>query len=581
MRDGVKLYTQIFEPVGRDASSPILLTRTPYDVGAMPRRVDPSRLGPSPLFADAGYVFVSQDVRGRFRSEGDWKTLRPPRLDPTDPSAVDETTDASDTIDWLLEHVPGHNGRVGMWGISYDAWQTVMAMVDAHPALVAVSPQASPADMYVGDDIHHNGAFRLSYTFAWHAFMAARGGNADPALIRPALQADAYEFFLAFSSLQELEQRFFQGRVPDWDDLIVHADYDEYWQRRNVLHLLDDVRPAVLHVAGWFDAEDFRGPIDLYHRVESSDDQDRNYLVVGPWKHGGWNVQTGETGESLGDLDFGSATSETYRDQVELPFFEHWLRDDADPLLPEVMAFETGGNTWHELDQWPPESIARRPLYLRVDGAASFEAPGAGEGHSEFLSDPSDPVPYTADGPVFPKPDYMVEDQRFLEGRADVLSFVPEPLAEDLVIAGRIGVRLHFSTTGTDADWIVKLIDVHPEDSEELSPATGRPLAGARMILSGEVFRARYRDSFEDPSPLEPGRVTELDFVLPDRMHRFRAGHRIMVQVHSTWFPLYDRNPQTYTDIYRVNAADLESATHRVFHRDDAASRLSLPVFPR
>jgi hypothetical protein len=468
-----------------------------------------------------------------------------------------------------------------MWGISYDAWQTVMAMVDAHPALVAVSPQASPADMYVGDDIHHNGAFRLSYTFAWHAFMAARGGNADPALIRPALQADAYEFFLAFSSLQELEQRFFQGRVPDWDDLIVHADYDEYWQRRNVLHLLDDVRPAVLHVAGWFDAEDFRGPIDLYHRVESSDDQDRNYLVVGPWKHGGWNVQTGETGESLGDLDFGSATSETYRDQVELPFFEHWLRDDADPLLPEVMAFETGGNTWHELDQWPPESIARRPLYLRVDGAASFEAPGAGEGHSEFLSDPSDPVPYTADGPVFPKPDYMVEDQRFLEGRADVLSFVTEPLAEDLVIAGRIGVRLHFSTTGTDADWIVKLIDVLPGDTPNDPRERGVRMGGFQMLLAGEVLRAKFRNSFEKPEPLVPGEVTPIEFDLRDKYHCFKAGHRIMVQIQSTWFPVIDRNPQRFLDIYHAKESDFQKATHRVMRTSAHPSHVKLLVMPK
>ncbi len=578
MRDGVKLYTQIFKPLGLAEDRPILMTRTPYSVPPLAQTL--ANPGPSRLFSEAGYLFVYQDVRGQFRSEGEWEVLMPSRQDPSDPAAVDESTDAYDTVEWLLENVEGHNGRVGMWGISYDGWQTVMAMADAHPALVAVSPQASPADMFLGDDLHHNGAFRLSYTFGWMAFMAVRRGEADPALIGPILNPgtspDCYGFFLGEGTLPELGGKYF-GKVQGWQDFMAHGNYDEFWERRNNLRVLDDVRPAVLHVAGWFDAEDFRGPIDLYHRVEENDDADQNFLVVGPWRHGGWSERTGDDGASLGDLDFDEPTSEQFRDQIEFPFFEHHLRDESDPLLPEVMAFETGGNRWHELDEWPPESEELRPLFLRREGIASFEPPAPGEGFTPFTSDPANPVPYTRRAPVMPEPGYMVEDQRFVSDRDDVLTFLTEPLEEDLVIAGRVEVELTFATTGSDADWIVKLIDVSPPGSE-VSAATGSPMNGTQTILAGEIFRAKFRDSFSEPSPLEPGKKTELKFFLPDRFHRFRAGHRILVQVHSTWFPLYDVNPQTFTDIYSASKDQFQVADHQVFHEEGAESLLRLPV---
>ncbi|MFT5048749.1 MAG: putative CocE/NonD family hydrolase [Chlamydiales bacterium] len=579
MRDGAKLYTVIYSPLGIDEPCPILMTRTPYGI-APPFAVKArSTYGPSSAFATAGYIFVHQDVRGQFKSEGEWEILMPPRTDPSDPLATDEITDVHDTIDWLLANVEGQNGRVGMWGVSYDAWETAMAMSDAHPALLAVSPQASPGNDFIGDDTHHNGAFRLTYSYAWVAFMAAERGDIDRRVIGPTLTQDAYEFFRGAGSLPEIEERYFGGKVPEWTDIIEHPNYDEYWDDRNVLNYLGDVRPAVLNVAGWFDAEDFRGPIDIYHEVERTDDDDNNLLVVGPWKHGGWHGGTGDSGQSLGDLDFGEPTAEWYREVIELPFFEHHLRGGEDPLLPEAFAFETGGNVWRELDSWPPASAQARALYLHKGGVASFDAPTTEESFSGFESDPAFPVPYTRQGPVFPNPEYMVEDQRFLADRDDVLTFVTEPLKEDLVIAGRPEVELHFSTTGTDADWVIKLIDVYPEDTEEVSPATGKSLAGAQPILSGEIFRARYRDSFEEPTALEPGQLTELNFVLPDRLHRFRAGHRIMVQAHCTWFPMYDRNPQVFSDIYLASEEDFQPADQRVFHERGAASLVKLPVF--
>ena len=578
MRDGVKLYTQIFEPQDLDDPSPILFTRTPYGVDPVPRTIRAARLGPSPSFADAAYIFVRQDVRGQFQSEGEWDFLRPARLDATDPKAVDESTDTYDTIQWLLDNLDGDNGRVGMWGISYDGWQAVMALAEPHPALLAVSPQASPADTYVGDDFHHNGAFRLAYMFSWIGFMAVMRGDAERNEVGRALGQKGYDFFSSAGSLGDLEASYFHGKVSEWTDTMEHGDYDEFWKLRNPLPLLDDVQPAVLNVAGWFDAEDFRGPIDIYHTIERSDDDDGNTLVVGPWMHGGWSVLGGGDGQKLGDLNFGEATAEWFQWDVELPFFEHHLRGAEDPYFPEVFAFETGANVWQELDSWPPASVEPRALYLQAGGIASFVPPDAGEEHTAFLSDPADPVPYTAKGPVVPQPQYMVEDQRFLEGRDDVLSFLTEPLEQDLVIAGRTGVELHFSTTGTDADWIVKLIDVYPDDTEETSSATGESLAGAQILLSADIFRAKYRKSFEHPSALEPDELTELTFELPDRFHHFRAGHRILVQVHSTWFPMYDRNPQVFTDIYHADEEDFAPATHRLFHRQGAGSLLHLPV---
>ena len=568
MRDGVRLHTKVFEPVGVAEPVPILMKRTPYGtedvaVGGL--------IGPSPLFERAGYVFVHQDVRGQHGSEGEWEILCPPR-DPADPSAVDERTDTWDTIEWLLANVEGHNGKVGMWGISYPGWQVAMAMSEAHPALVAVSPQASPNDMFLGDDLHHNGAFRLTYTFAWVAFMAARRGEVDPAEVMPLLRQDAYALFRGAGSATAIGERFLGDGVADWNLPLAHPVYDDYWRRRSVGSLFDDVRPAALHVAGWFDAEDFRGPLDLYALAERGDDDDRNLLVVGPWRHGGWSAELDMDGSSLGELSFGEPTATWFQEVVEFPFFEHRLRGGEDPDLPEVFAFETGANVWHELDAWPPPGTRPITLHLRAEGVLSFDPAEEDEGASSYESDPADPVPYSASMPVFPGPLYMVEDQRFLDGRDDVLTFVTEPLEEDLVLAGAPDVELQIATTGTDADWIVKLIDVWPEGARD------RALAGDWTIVTGDVFRSKYREGLDAPRPLVPGETTSIRFPLPDRLHCFQAGHCIAIQIHSTWFPLYDANPQTYTNIYRASAEDYRTATQTVFHGASGRSVVTLPT---
>jgi putative CocE/NonD family hydrolase len=568
MRDGVRLHTKVFAPVDVSDPVPILMQRTPYGTEGT---VVGGLLGPSPRFDRAGYVFVHQDVRGQHGSEGEWRILFPPR-DPDDPEATDERTDTWDTIEWLLANVTGHNGRVGMWGISYPAWQVAMAMSEAHPALVAVSPQASPNDMFLGDDIHHNGAFRLTYTFGWVAFMAAERGEVDRQEVLPLLGRDAYALFRGAGSAAAIGERFFGGGVPAWNESMAHPDRDEYWSRRTVGELFDDVRPAALHVAGWFDAEDFRGPLDLYALSERDDHEDHNVLVVGPWQHGGWSGQGPQDGSTLGELSFGEPTATWFQEVVEFPFFEHHLRGGDDPNLPEVFAFETGGNVWHELDAWPPRGTTTHPLHLRADGILSIEPPADGEGFTAFESDPADPVPYSAHMPVFPGPLYMVEDQRFLDTRDDVLTFVTEPLEQDLVLAGAPEVTLEVSTTGTDADWVVKLIDVWPEDEPD------RAVAGDWTIVTGDIFRARYRHDFATPTPLEPEAVTEIRFPLPDRLHRFGVGHCIAVQVHGSWFPLYDVNPQTYVDVYHAEPEDYRSATQRVFHGAQGRSVVALPV---
>ncbi|MEM7202908.1 MAG: CocE/NonD family hydrolase [Planctomycetota bacterium] len=574
MRDGTKLHTQIFEPTNPEGRPPILLNRTPYGMRRYDTTIARRWLGPSPLFSALDYVFVYQDVRGQHGSEGEFRVLRPPRTVRSDPRAVDETTDAFDTIEWLLDHVPDHNGRVGMWGISYGAWQTVMAMADAHPALVAVSPQASPGDMFVGDDIHHHGAFRLHYMFGWLAHMASTSGLLGPKRGRFDFGTDdAYAYFLGLGPLGAVDERVFRGRVPAWTEYMTHGVYDAYWRQRNPLRLMRDVRPAALHVAGWFDAEDFRGPLEIYDRTEVDGRRDANYLVVGPWRHGGWNALSGDTGASLGRATFGAGTSAHFRRAMERPFFEHHLRDGPDPQLAPVTAFETGGNRWHPLAQWPPVDVEPQPLYLRAEGGASFgAAPNAADppAFDEFVSDPADPVPSAARRTMRFYPERMVEDQQFVASRPDVLTYVTAPLANDVVIAGAAEAQLCFSTTGSDADWVVKLIDVHPEDDD--------PAAAFHMLLAAEIFRAKFRESFARPVPVTSNALTDLRFRLPDRFHRFRAGHRIMIQIHSTWFPLYDRNPQTCVDIYRAAPAAFVKATHRVYRSGVHSSRLILPV---
>ena len=577
MRDGVELYTIVYTPKDQSRSYPVLLYRTPYSIG--PYEPDKFRdpLGPTSEFDRAGYIFAFQDVRGQFRSEGNFEVIRPPAPEPKGPMDADEITDNYDTIEWLLATVPNHNGRVGQWGISYSAWQTVMGMVDAHPALVAASPQASPSDMFIGDDWHHNGAFRIMYSFSWLAGNARRrdaptterSGSFDYGT------PSGYDFFLEAGSAANIDELYFQGDVPAWQDFMEHGTYDDFWQRQNALRYMDDVRPAVLNVAGWFDTEDFYGPMSIYRTVEADNPGLENTLAVGPWLHGGWS---GMTGESLGCIEFEQPTSLYFQERVQFPFFEHHLRDAGDWSSPEAVVFQTGLNEWRTYDAWPPPGIETTELYLAADGTLSFDAPtGGAEALDTYVSDPADPVPFSAETRTTLGHLWKVEDQRFASARSDVLVYTSDPLEEDLTIAGPILADLRVSTTGTDSDWIVKLIDVYPDEA----PASGAcdvPMGGFQMHVAGEIMRGKFRDSFERPEPMTPGEVTPIHIDLRDRFHTFRAGHRIMVHVQSSWFPAYDRNPQTFTDIYHARPEEYQVATQTVYRSAAQPSHLVLGV---
>lgn len=584
MRDGVRLFTIVYAPRDTSREYPILLLRTPYSVAPYGPDEYPAVLGPSAEFDRDGYIFVFQDVRGKFRSEGEFRVMRP--LAAVDPGSggVDESTDTYDTIEWLLKNLRHHNGRVGMWGISYPGWQTVMGMIGAHPALVAASPQASPADMFIGDDFHHNGAFRLMYAFSWLSRNARRRGGPTEEREAPFDYGTpwGYRFFMDVGTAGAIDSLFFQGRVPAWNEFMEHPNYDAYWQNQNVLNHLRGIRPAVLNVAGWFDAEDFYGPISIYHTMERENPGNRSTLVVGPWLHGGWRSTPGD---HLGCIGFGSKTSEYFQREVQFPFFSYYLKDRAGWDSPEAVVFETGTNVWRRYDRWPPANVVPVKLYLRSNGALTFgdgklswEPPAAEDaGYDEYVSDPEHPVPFSAEVRTTQGHLWMIEDQRFASTRPDVLVYQTDPLSEEMTIAGPILANLYVSTTGTDADWVAKLIDLYPGDAPR-SEFCDVPLGDFQMLLAGEILRGRFRNSFTDPEPMVPGQVTEIRIDLRDRYHTFRRGHRVMVQVQSSWFPVYDRNPHTFVDIYRARPSDFRKATQRVYRSARYPSHIVLNV---
>jgi len=573
MRDGVKLHTVIFTPKDAAGPLPFLLLRTPYGAPAAPLALNAE---PYRELVAEGYIFVYQDIRGRFKSEGAFVMQRPPR-DRRDPRAIDESTDASDTVAWLLANVPGHNGRAGLMGISYGGWLTAMAMIDPHPAVKAVSPQASPADMYLGDDFHHNGAFRLSYGFEYAAMMETTKESTNFRFD----EYDTFEWYLRLGPLGAVNERYLLGRIPTWNDYVAHPNYDAFWQKQAMAPYLTRVTVPALHVAGWWDQEDFYGPQKIYETLEPRDDREVSFFVAGPWNHGGW-MRAG--GTALGRIKFGLDAAKYFREKIQAPFFAHYLKDKPGWNVPEAITFETGANAWRVYDEWPPRDLTEdRRLYFREDGRLSFEAPAADEasGFDSYVSDPARPVPYRP-RPIEPTYDprgsgwstWLVGDQRFAHLRPDVLSWETEPLAEDVTITGKIAARLYASTTGTDSDWVVKLIDVYPED-HPAEPSMG----GYQLMIANEVFRGRFRASFERPEPLVPGRVTDFTIDLHAADHRFLKGHRIMVQVQSTWFPLIDRNPQTFVEnIFLAKASDYRPATQRVYRSKDHPSSVVLPV---
>ena len=573
MRDGTRLYTEIFTPATRTGTLPILIERTPYNA----RQVGPRLANRYQLLADEGYIFVFQDVRGKYQSEGSFMMIRPPR-DPKRGETVDEGTDTNDTIDWVLANVPRHNGRVGMVGISYGGWLTMMALVEPHPALKAASPQASPDDMYLGDDFHHNGAFRLSYGFEYVANLEA-GRISEPFTFD---RLDTFEWFLRLGGLANVDRRYFQGKRPTWTDFESHPNFDEFWQRRKVRPVFANkpVTVPTLTVAGWWDQEDFYGPLTIYRAMEPNDTKGINHLVIGPWNHGGW--ARGE-GNSLGPIQFGSNTSAWFRETVEAPWFAYWLKDKGKLDLPEALTFRPGTNQWQRHETWPPKrNVAPRQLYFQADGGLGWTKPTVPAGSDSYVSDPARPVPYRQrpitplyGGPVASTwPLWEVDDQRQSHLRPDVLSFETEPLAEAVTISGDVMAKLFASTTGTDADWIVKLIDVYPNDY----PADPK-MGGYQLMIAGDVFRARFRTSYEKPAPVVANQVTPYTVDLHGADYTFLKGHRIMVQVQSTWFPLIDRNPQRFVpNIYRAKDADFVSATQRIFRSERYPSHLDVSV---
>jgi uncharacterized protein len=573
MRDGAKLFTAVFTPKDTTAKHPILIKRTPYSVA--PYGIDkyPATLGPSEHFAKAGYIIVNQDVRGRFMSEGEFVEVTPHKPNKKSKTDIDESTDAYDTIDWLVKNVPNNNGRVGMAGISYPGFYSSAGMIDAHPALKAVSPQAPVGDWFF-DDFLHNGAFFLAHAYRWIGNNATNRpkptSEKPPPVNYPTL--DGYKLFLDAGNMEDVTKKLLKDTAPFWNDMLAHPNRDAFWQERAILPHLKNVAPAVMVVGGWYDAEDLYGTFQTYQSVEKQNPKVNNVLVVGPWHHGGW---ASTDGEKLGMASFGSKTAAFYRAQIEFPFFEKYLRDEPKSAPAEATVFETGSNTWRTFDAWPPKTAQAKTLYLRENGGLDFTAPTGGDVFDEYVSDPAKPVPFTERITPQMAIEYMTDDQRFASRRPDVLVYQLPAQTEDLVVAGPLDIDLWVTTTGTDADFIVKLIDVFPDASE----AAAQP--NYQMLLRSEIFRGRFRNSFEKPEAFVPGQPARVHFELLDVLHRFQKGHRLMIQIQSTWFPLVDRNPQKFVpNIYLAKPEDYQKATHRILRSKEHPTSIRLGVLP-
>ena len=579
-RDGTRLFTSVYAPKDQAQRYPILLMRTPYSV--QPYGVDqfPGDLGPSPLFGKEGYIFAYQDVRGRWMSEGEFVNMRPHVAPKKGHQDIDESTDTWDTIDWLVKNIPNHNGKVGMWGISYPGFYVAAGMIDAHPALTAVSPQAPIADWFVGDDWHHNGALMLPHVFN---FMV-KFGHARPEPVKKFDfpfdhgTPDGYDFFLRMGPLPNANATYLKDRIAFWNEVMQHGSYDEFWQARNLRRHLVNIRPAVMVVGGWFDAENLFGALEIYKRVEATSPETTNTLVMGPWRHGQWSH---DEGRSLGQVQFNAKTAEFYRENIEFPFFQFHLKGQGDRVHPEAWVFETGTNQWRRHERWPPERARSAAMFLHGGGRLSADPPPAetAPGFDEYVSDPAKPVPFIDWVDIGMPVEYMVADQRFAARRTDVLVYQTDILEQDLTLVGPIEVDLHVATSGTDSDWVVKLIDVYPNDLPDPpeNPAKVR-LGGFQQLVRGDVLRGKFRGSLEKPEPFVPQQPTRVRFVLQDVCHAFRTGHRMMVQIQSSWFPLIDRNPQVFTDIYRAKESDFQKATQRVYRSPERPSQLRVLI---
>jgi putative CocE/NonD family hydrolase len=579
MRDGVRLFTVVYVPKDESKTYPFLIQRTCYSVAPYgPDSYYQYGANLEPFYKE-GFIFVHQDVRGRNRSEGEFVNDRPYIPVKRGPKDVDESSDAYDTIDWLVKHAPNNNGRAGVWGISYPGFYAAMAAIDAHPALKAASPQAPIGDWFMGDDWRHNGALFLAHAYDFFSSFgrpyAAPGAMPPPALA-PFQKGtpDGYDYFLGLGPLRNIDPALFQTQAGFWRELLEHETYDAYWKARNLRPHVKNIKPALLTVGGWFDAEDLLGPLAVYRAAAAQGAPAGNRLVMGPWSHGGWMSD----GDRLGNARFASKTGAFFRERIMLAFFAHHLKGKPDPKLPEAYVFETGRNQWRKHDAWPPRAAASRTLYFHADGKLAFDAPAAA-GFDEYVSDPNRPVPATdeiASGMTY---NYMTADQRFASRRPDVLVYRTEPLESDVTLAGPIDCTLFVSTTGTDSDFIVKLVDGFPGSAPDPDPnPTNLRMGGYEQLIRGEPMRGAFREGFERTVPFEPGKPARVAFQMPDVYHTFRRGHRIIVHVQSTWFPMVARNPQKLVRLVDATAADYQKATQRVYRSAQQASSIAVRV---
>jgi uncharacterized protein len=587
MRDGIKLFTAVYVPKDQAQPYPIIMQRTPYSVGPYGADNYKPLVGPSEYAEKEGFIFAYQDVRGRYLSEGVFIDV-PPHKTNLGPKESDESTDTYDTFDWLVKNVPNNNGKVGMWGISYPGFFAAYGLMSSHPALTAVSPQAPMGDVGNGDDAYHNGAFHLSGNFGFYAFFKPRGPEPE----RPQSgarfdfgTADQYDFYLHTGPLANYNEKYLKNQNVYWNDILKHPAYDEYWQTRAQAPHMKNVTPATLFVGGWFDAEDLSGPLKLFRAIEKDGPRAANTLIMGPWCHGCWSRGEGNT---LGDLDFASSTADFFREHIELPFFIANLKGKGNGLkalpdneIPKAWVFETGVNQWQRFAAWPPKDSQQKALYFGPKGTLSFSAP-ATQSADEYVSDPAHPVPVlTGIGSGFPR-DYMTYDQRFASRRPDVLSYQTPPLEHDITIAGPITPVLKVATSSTDSDFIIKLIDVYPNDFPDPEPNPARvEMGGYQQMVRGEPFRGKYRNNMAKPEPFTPNQPAKIEFVMPDVCHTFRTGHRIMVQIQSTWFPLVDLNPQQFEDIPTAKSSDFIKATEKVFNGGADGSHVNLQIMTK
>jgi putative CocE/NonD family hydrolase len=588
VRDGVHLQAAILTPVDQQGPLPILLRRTPYGVPEKPPEQMPSFLKE---LAHDGYIFVIQNLRGRFKSEGVFNLSS--WVDLNDPKATNETTDAYDSIEWLVKNVPNNNGKVGMFGVSYDGLTTALTLLHPHPALKAISEQASPVDQWMNDDDHRYGALRESYDFEY-AVMEQSDKNKNTHFDFETY--DTYEWYLDLGALSNINAKYLHGSIPYWNSSVEHPDYDEFWKKEAWVNQLHASTVPNLNVAGFWDQEDPWGPWQIFRHAEENDPEHTNFIVAGPWFHGQW---FGGKGDTIGIIPFaGHETAREFRENIEAPFFRYYLHGQGEKPQWQASTFQSGSNTWHTYAVWPPKEAKPTKLYLNANGTLSFTAPAATKAapaYREYVSDPANPVPYRQRpiSPTYPAGDWRtweVADQRFVDHRPDVLSFVSEPLDHDVIVTGPLAADLFASTTGTDSDFIVKLIDVYPQDAQKNAwpPEDGpmprqyaQSLNGYELPIAMEVRRGRYLASYEKPSPLTSNKPTEWNIPLRDHDHVFLKGHRVMVQIQSTWFPVIDRNPQKFVpSIYKAAASDFVPATQRIYCSPDLPSHLILPVMP-